>query len=1430
MKKRWIILAACIALFVGIKTAFAAVPQEYYPNFEIQEDYNKIINELFVDIQAKIKAGQQIPTSTFADLNTKFNTIFPYFPNKYSFNVVYQTCKDVSQSLANTYNFNMLANFMDNCFTPLTNIVKEINTTYAIKASATIGPSSGPAPLTVTFDARASIDPSNQTIPSNNFFWYYRDVNGVDKPIGVGPILNYTFDEPGNYIVHLTVRSSNKTTQGIFDGSEMFTIDVAPRSANIVIYANGQKLEKNKKRKVGLQEAQRGVVLDGSATTPRGGREIVAHRREITGPDNLSIIRVGTNIPENIKAILPVQGEYTVSVSTTDNQNNTLTEKFNIAVSDPVAIIKQMPEKGNTSAIYSFDAKPSYSVISRLRLFTWEIFDTDGNKIDTIQWTAIKKQFNKPGTYVVRLTVEDDLAQKNSESLQVIVESTDPIPQFTMKPRLDRSAPSEFVLDATATYDVDVINKNDELRYEWSFSSPNTTKIIEAEPDNKRVVVTFDDIGKQTVKLTVTDKYGKIASIEKTVDIKSTLRPKIYVAPRATVRGNDIKFVVQSDKSIINYAWDFSDGATRTIQTNNIDHRFDRVGAYKVKLKVAGGTSEENEISTMVFVGERQSPVPAYLIQDNVSNSILSQIDVCTDQGQEYPAYRVDRYQKLTINAKDSVNIKGEKKGLKFYYQPQNEDTLSDISGVLPYDFKDVGCRYIDLLVEDTEVAKNSKIRIWFKVVNALPVLDNILLNFPQFGNEVGIGLQETKSTEKDIFNSEYDPLMVKVTASNPKDPDGFISYYQFYYYPKEDPNRILGTKISPANVPYAFFSLPKIPGEYAFGVKIFDTDGGSQRSEEVIGLGPVVFFPPDASKPDIPLVTLKVDKSNVEVGEEITFEVSSRILSDRADFVQERVIQYDFDGDGNPDITTKKDKLTYVYTKVNENGFTPIASVLYRWYKGSSNGERIIVKNGLKPILLFTTFDTFALFRDVSIGDIAEQEICLDIQKCDTDENYSLKWPNEAFVLDYKEHGKYAVSMDLIDKSANTASKRWIVETTPTNTQKPVHILSIPETTVTSGVDGQTFQEIFVGKNLDNTVLLYVKSMQPWATCYVDSDINVDSNNDGKTDGDKDFDCNTIKSVPYNPQYESVIGRVYYEVEGKITAEDFTVSFIDYAVDLQEDQKELYDLINQALETIDADHEANKYVREQLINARNNIVDSNDIKAIVISLENYIQTNEVLLSVTEKEIIDQIIEKTTDKSVSAALGDNIYEQAKAEILWFTPKNIESTVINLFTQFEQAQGTQTQNLQDIQKQILQQILTTIAQTVAPSSDQIEDNQIDPVDMETIILPNICSIAQFYNIATENCSSETLQPIPDNTTTVWSTWSGFSGILKTIFIIVGIAIGIFVLLVIIFAIKAKLSNNDEEEEEEIIITDEQTTTPPPAQTNTTTPEQTPPITQ
>ena len=78
---------------------------------------------------------------------------------------------------------------------------------------------------------------------------------------------------------------------------------------------------------------------------------------------------------------------------------------------------------------------------------------------------------------------------------------------------------------------------------------------------------------------------------------------------------------------------------------------------------------------------------------------------------------------------------------------------------------------------------------------------------FPQFGNEVGIGLNQ--SAKDNVFNPQkYNQLTVKVTANNAKDMDGSISQYVWYYYKTDDPTKIISIKATPGNVPYTFFSI----------------------------------------------------------------------------------------------------------------------------------------------------------------------------------------------------------------------------------------------------------------------------------------------------------------------------------------------------------------------------------------------------------------------------------------------------------------------------------------------------------------------------------------------------------------------------------------------------------------------------------------------
>lgn len=62
-----------------------------------------------------------------------------------------------------------------------------------------------------------------------------------------------------------------------------------------------------------------------------------------------------------------------------------------------------------------------------------------------------------------------------------------------------------------------------------------------------------------------------------------------------------------------------------------------------------------------------------------------------------------------------------------------------------------------------------------------------------------------------------------------------------------------------------------------------------------------------------------------------------------------------------------------------------------YRDYKGRGESASIVVKNGIKPALIYGVIGTTVFFKDVSIGNLIERNICWDTAQCQKgNTNYS--------------------------------------------------------------------------------------------------------------------------------------------------------------------------------------------------------------------------------------------------------------------------------------------------------------------------------------------------------------------------------------------------------------------------------------------------------
>ena len=1408
------------------------VPDYYYANYKFSDDWDAIL-EWFSKANAKYSIKQELSSSEFAELSQYFRKVFPNLTQDYG--SVYEKCTLLADSLANWYSYSNMEAFMWNsCYKSLTQAIKKINTSYTVKPSVSVKPWGGMAPLTVTFDARGSSDPSMETIPVDNFYRYYRDEKWVDRPIWEWQVLSYTFKESGKFIVHMTVRSSN-VDEWILDGERNMTINVTPKAADIVVYANTRRMSEAYPLKIWISEWEKWVVFDWSLTVPRWWRKILSHRWEIRNDSAWFAYdsKWMSWSPSYINVALKWKWTFKVTLTTKDNQNNEVSESFYIYLSEPVTVLKQTPENWTTSTTFYFDWSASYSITNRLSSYVWEVFDSNWdennwNKLSTVQWKKMTMNSNKklkPWYYMIRLTVTDMNWNQNVETKNIYIESTRPNPQFTAVSTTKWQYPSEFTLDASNTTDIDVSNWVDSLQYKWSFSTEDY-KIVSTEENNKRMVVQFDKKGKHVIRLTVTDEYGKTASISRYIDVKSTLRPEIEVIPWPITRWKTLQFKSTINRTAWDYAWDFWDG-TPYINSENAketQHVYGKRWIYTIKLTVKDKDWDENSVYEKAFIWETDYPIAAYRVTNSKWYRIQS-YDVCRIENESWnydkePAYAVDRYSKISINPSISVNTKWTSEWLRYIFEKQaiawsNKSTTTNQFSTT---FSELGCHYVDLTVQDRNVSKQDKVRIWFNVKNALPTINNVTLSFPQYTETTTnpLGFTSDTNSNKSIFDCTWtNNLTIKVTAVDPKDSDWNVSRLRFYYYNIDDPDRILEYKESWISAPYVYFVIPKIAWEYKFWVMVYDNDWGMINSDDYLASNPSVYFPPACWDADVPTVTLKVSSTNIQVWDTVTYSIVSKISSDNEDFQTDRTFYYDFTWDWTRDLVTKKDSVTYTFEETYEDWITPRAAVEYRWKLWQGEWATILVKNWIKPILLYNSIWNTVIFRDLSVWVMQEREICFEKSECEAwnkkfkkisistvdpnEMNSSTETPiteKDHFLQKYEDYWTHKVSIYFKNKYWIEAEKEYDVKTSSnTNNWKIapwVNMITIPETTFNN-----TNPEIFLSKDMKNALVMYINNDSK-EECYVDTDISRDSDWDGKTDNDMDVLCNKMVKIVYEPNYESSIWRLYFTNNWQLTFKNFYVTFEWSILELDEEKRELYRDISTLINGIEDLSIENTDLKRSLDRLRKNLNNRPEVTTLVITINEQIENWWIKIDLKQKESLDSILNRLSNEDTIVSVWMNEYEKNREEILASLPSqsqwSIKTTVEGMFQDFDE---TAYQYTPEEKAKELESIRNTIINDGKKNKWMYNENDF------TIYF---CNIFDYYEIPTytKKCWWDLL-PITEN----YDKWkseevssSGWFPLwLKIVLIILVWWLLTMWWIIIFFSIKAKLNSTSDNDEDE-----------------------------
>ena len=1424
---------ASLALAQVMSSRYSAnnnVPDYYYANYKFSDDWDALL-EWFIKAEAKYSIGQSFSTSEFVELSRHFDKVFPNLTKDYT--SVYEKCKLLASSLSRSYSYTEMEALMWNtCYRSLITAINTINSSYTVQPSVTATPGWWMAPLTVTFDARNSSDPSMETIPTDNFYWYYRDEKWVDRPIWQWQVLSYTFEESGKFVVHMTVRSSN-VDKWILDWERDLIVNVTPKAADIVVYANTRRMSQDYPLKIWTSEWEKWVVFDGSLTRPRWWRKILRNRWTITNSsaDFSYDSKYKDGAPTYINVPLKWNWLFKITLTTQDNENNTVSESFDLYMSDPVTIIRQSPEEGTTSTTFNFDGSASYSITNRLSTYIWEVFDwnwdaENWNKIQMVQWKQMKVNENnrlRPWNYLVRLTVTDEAWNTNVETKNLYVESTTPMPQFTVTPTSKWTNPSEFTLNASNTLDVDVDNGVDSLEYEWAFST-DAVDILSTENNNQKIVVRFNEKWTHTIKLTVTDQYWKTASVSKDVDVNSTLRPEIELIPWPITWGNTMQFKSTVNREVWDYTWDFWDESSviESEGATDVQHVYWHKWIYSVKLTVTDQEGDSNTVLEKAFIWEVKYPIAAYDVMDSEWFKIQSS-DVCIVKDESWRtrkevAYPVDRYSKITIDWSKSVNTQWTSNGLQYVFEKETVlgSDKDKATKQFTTSFNETGCHYVHFILTDS-LWKQDTGFIRFNVKNALPKVKNVSISIPQLTeNQNTIWFTSSNDSAQQLFACSWGSnITIKVTAVDASDPDWNISRLKFYYYNADDSSRILEYKETWLDVPYVYFVVPKVAWEYKFGVMVYDNDDGRIDSNEYLASNPSLYIPAVCENSGVPIVTLKVDRNNIQVGDEVEYSIVSRISSDDEDFKVDRVFYYDFTWDWSWDLVTKKDTVSYIFNEAYDDWILPRAGVEYRWKLWQTVGKTIFVKNGIKPILLYNSIWNTVIFRDLSVWILQKKEICFEKSECEAwntkfrriyiskvspDE---LTWgtktsitENDYSIRKYDDYWNHDVSVYLKSKYAIEV-KTWFTVKTSNNSQNwqiaPwVNMITIPETTLTN-----ENPEIFLSKRMDDTLIMYINN-DSWEECFVDIDTATDSDGNGKPDDDRDVLCNKIAKIKYEPDYESTIGSVYFTNNGKLTFKNFYVTFEWIVSWLDDEKKEIYEDITTLINWIEDKYVENTNLKKSLDRLRKSLNNRMEIASLLSMINEEKNEKKLRIDEYQMQLLESIISRLANEDTVISVWISEYEKNKREILALIDKqsSLKHKVEEKFQDFDENMNSYTQ---EQKAKELEGIWNVI----------LEENKKSKIWYdETDFNFFFCNIFDYFDVSmyTKKCNSTAPEITNNYNKSQWNPSSAsekswwFPWWLKVILIILVWWLLVMWWVIVFFSIKAKLSSSSESDDE------------------------------
>ncbi|MFW6119022.1 MAG: PKD domain-containing protein [Planctomycetota bacterium] len=440
-------------------------------------------------------------------------------------------------------------------------------------ASVTATPTSGTAPMEVSFDGSGSAD-NDGSIAS--YAWDFGDGSTA-----TGATVVHTYSDAGSYSATLTVTDDDGATDS---ASVTVTVDApnaAPTASASAMPTSGT---------VPLE-----VSFDGSGSTDSDG-SIASYTWDFGDGDTAS----GATVTHTYSDA----GSYAATLTVTDDDGATDSASVTVTVdapnAAPTASASAMPTSGTVPLEVSFDGSGSTDSDGSIASYTWDFGDGD-----TASGATVTHTYSDAGSYTATLTVTDDGGATDSASVTVTVDAPNAAPTASASAMpTSGTVPLEVSFDGSGSTDSD----GSIASYTWDFGDGDTAS-------GATVTHTYSDAGSYTATLTVTDDDGATDSASVTVTVEAANEPPAASASATPTSGTvplavyfDGSASVDADGSVVDYRWDFGNGATAEACT--LSYTYEAAGSYQAVLTVTDDDGATDSAAVTITVeSANEAPV-----------------------------------------------------------------------------------------------------------------------------------------------------------------------------------------------------------------------------------------------------------------------------------------------------------------------------------------------------------------------------------------------------------------------------------------------------------------------------------------------------------------------------------------------------------------------------------------------------------------------------------------------------------------------------------------------------------------------------------------------------------------------------------------------------------------------------------------------------